>query len=73
MEPTIVWDQIVVSDPVREKENASRFTPAETRVIAAADGARNVSAIVESSGVARFDAVRAVYQLLRSGVLRSAT
>jgi len=73
MEPTIVWDQVVVSDPVREKENAARFTPAETRVIAAADGVRNVSAIIDACGVARFDAVRAVYQLVRSGVLRSAT
>jgi CheY-like chemotaxis protein len=73
MEPTIVWDRVVVADPVREKENASRFTPAETRVIAAADGVRNVSAIIETSGVAKFEAVRAVYQLLRSGVLRSAT
>ena len=73
MEPTILWDQVVEADPVRERENAGRLTSAELKVIAAADGTRNVSAIVESCGVAKFDAVRAVYQLLRSHVLRSAT
>jgi len=73
MEPTILWDQVVVTDPVRERENAARLTPAETRVLSVADGVRDVSAIVESSGIPKFDAVRAVYQLLRSHVLRSAT
>ena len=73
MEPTIQWDQVVVADAARERENAARLTPAELKVLAVADGLRNVSAIVEACGVPKFDAVRAVYQLLRSHVLRGAT
>lgn len=72
MESTIVWDQLLTVDEARRRENEARLTAEERRVVEAADGARNVSAVVEASGVPRFEAIRAVYQLLRSHVLRGA-
>lgn len=72
MEPTIVWDQVVAVDDVQHRENEARLTAEERRVLAAADGTRPVATVIEVSGVPKFEAVRAVYQLLRSHVLRGA-
>lgn len=72
MEPTIVWDQLVAVDDVQHRENEARLTAEEKRVVAAVDGTRPVAAVIDASGVPRFEAVRAVYQLLRSHVLRGA-
>ncbi len=70
MESTIVWDHTLRVDEACRRENEARLTAEERRVVEAADGTRNVSAVVEASGVPRFEAIRAVYQLLRSHVLR---
>ncbi len=72
MEATIVWDQVVTVDEAQRRETEARLTVEERRVLAAADGSRPVADVVEVSGVPRFEAVRAVYQLLRSHVLRGA-
>ena len=72
MEPTIVWDQVVVIDEARRRENDARLTADERRVVAAVDGTRAVAEVMRVAGVAKFEAVRAVYQLLRSHVLRPA-
>jgi hypothetical protein len=70
MEGTIVWDQVVVVDEARQRENGLRLTDEEKRVVGAADGVRSIGAIAEASGLGRFEAVRAIYQLLRSHHLR---
>jgi CheY-like chemotaxis protein len=70
MESRLDWDQAVVVDELARAEIEANITSADRRVLAFADGKRSIGQIVDACELARFDAVRAVFQLLSSRVLR---
>ncbi|MFO0613267.1 MAG: response regulator [Polyangiaceae bacterium] len=71
MEPTIAWDQVLSVDekalaPLREK-----LSRAEKLVVDAVDGKRTLDEVLAASHLGSFDAVKVVYQFLKSRVLVS--
>ena len=70
MEGTIVWDQVVVVDDGALDRVGASFSRAERMIVDAVDGRRTITQILAISELGRFDAVRVVYQLLSSRVLR---
>lgn len=71
MESTIQFDQVVVVDRVAlEAVGEGQLTAAERRVLEACDGKRTVSEIVAETALGSFDAVKVIYQFLKSRVLR---
>ncbi len=72
MEGTINFDQVVVIDPMAvESLGANKLTRTEELVLGAVTGARTVSEVMKESQVSSFDAIKIVYQLLQSRVLRA--
>lgn len=72
MEGTINFDQVVLIDQVAlESVGSSNLTRTEQLLLGAADGARTVSEIIKESSVGSFDAIKIIYQLLQSRVLRT--
>ncbi len=71
MESTIVWDQIVAIDPSLLANVAEQLTRAEKLVLDVIDGRRTITLVVAESNLSSFDAVKVVYQFLRSRVLRA--
>jgi hypothetical protein len=71
MEGTIQFDQVVVVDRVAlEAVGEGQLTAAERRVLEACDGKRSVSDVVAETALGSFDAVKVIYQFLKSRVLR---
>jgi CheY-like chemotaxis protein len=71
METTIHFDQIVyVDEAALGSIDPAKLTRTDNLVLAAVDGARTVNEVIKESAVGSFDAIKAVYQLLQSRVLR---
>lgn len=71
MEGTINFDQVVFVDPVaRDAVGNAKLTRTDRLVLDAADGTRTVSEVIQESAVSSFDAIKALYQLLQSRVIR---
>lgn len=70
MEGTIEWDQVVVVDPITSQKLDASITHAERAVLDLADGERTVNDIVSASELGSFVAVKAIFQFLKSKVLR---
>jgi hypothetical protein len=72
MEGTINFDQVVYVDPVaREAVGAHALTRVDKLVLDAVDGTRTVNEVIKECAVGSFDAIKAIYQLLQSRVIRS--
>lgn len=71
MEKTIAWDDVVVVDEAALEQVGEKLEKAERKLLAVIDGRKNVNQIVDDSELPRFDALKIVYQLLSSRVLRS--
>ncbi len=71
MEGTIVWEDVVVVDEAALSQVESSFNRSERLLLAAVDGKRTVTQIVDECEITRFDALKILYQLLSSRVLRS--
>jgi CheY-like chemotaxis protein len=71
MEASIAWDQVVTIDEAAHREHAAGFSRLERRVLESVDGRRTIKQILDESDVGRFDAMKAIQQLLRSRVLRA--
>lgn len=72
MEGSIVWDEVIVIDETARLAVKESLSRPEQLVLAAVDGVRSVEAIVGESELARFDALKVLYQLKSSRVLRAA-
>jgi hypothetical protein len=71
METTINFDQVVYVDAsALGAIGETQLTRTDRLVLAAVDGNRSVNEIIKESAVGSFDAIKAVYQLLQSRVLR---
>lgn len=70
MEGTIVWEDIVVVDEAVLQQVGENLNNAERMLLSVVDGKRDVNEIVEESDLARFDALKIIYQFLSSRVLR---
>ena len=71
METTINFDQVVMIDQMALDSIAKgKLTRTDQRVLAMVDGKRTVNEIIHESAVSSFDAIKALYQLLQSRVLR---
>ncbi len=71
MESTIHFDQIVYVDPAALGSIApDKLTRTDNLVLSSVDGARTVNEVIKESAVGSFDAIKSVYQLLQSRVLR---
>jgi CheY-like chemotaxis protein len=71
MESTIHFDQIVyVDEAALGSVDPDKLTRTDKLVLAAVDGVRTVNDVIKESAVGSFDAIKAVYQLLQSRVLR---
>jgi len=71
MEGTINFDQVVYIDTVAmEALGEDKLTRIDKLVMAAVDGMRTVNEVIKESAVGSFDAIKALYQLLQSRVIR---
>jgi hypothetical protein len=70
MESRLDWEQVVVVDELARAEVESSITSTDRRVLSVVDGKRTIGQIVDACDLARFDAVKAVFELLASRVLR---
>jgi CheY-like chemotaxis protein len=71
METTIHFDQIVyVDENTLSAVGDGKLTRIDKLVLGAVDGQRTVNEVIKESAVGSFDAIKAVYQLLHSRVLR---
>jgi CheY-like chemotaxis protein len=71
MESTIHFDQIVYVDATALGAiGDDKLTRTDKLVLSAVDGARTVNEVIKESAVGSFDAIKSVYQLLQSRVLR---
>jgi CheY-like chemotaxis protein len=71
MESTIHFDQTVYVDQTALAAlDDAKLTRIDKLVIAAVDGSRSVNQVIKESAVGSFDAIKAIYQLLQSRVLR---
>ncbi len=71
MESTIHFDQIVYLDNTALGAiGADKLTRTDKLVLSAVNGERTVNEVIKESAVGSFDAIKAVYQLLQSRVLR---
>jgi CheY-like chemotaxis protein len=71
MESTIHFDQVVYVDPhALDAVGDEKLTRTDKLVIDAVDGSRTVNEVIKESAVGSFDAIKAIYQLLQSRVLR---
>jgi hypothetical protein len=70
MESTINFDQVVYVEATALAAIDAKLTRTDRLVLGAVDGARTVSHVIKESAVGSFDAIKAVYQLLQSRVLR---
>jgi len=74
MESTIHFDQVVYTDPLAlESVGDEKLTRTDRMVLEAVNGTRTVSEVIKESAVGSFDAIKAIYQLLQSRVLRPRT
>lgn len=72
MESTINFDQIILIDQVAlDALGEGKLTRTDKMVIDAVNGTRTVSQVIKESSVGSFDAIKTVYQLLQSRVLRT--
>jgi hypothetical protein len=71
METTIHFDQIVYVDVTTLGViGDDKLTRTDKLVLSVVDGARTVNEVIKESAVGSFDAIKSVYQLLQSRVLR---
>jgi CheY-like chemotaxis protein len=70
MEGKILWDNVMSVDEATLKPLSDSLTRPERMVIAAVDGVRTVTEIVNECDLAHFDALKVLYQLQGSRVLR---
>ncbi|HVY44261.1 MAG TPA: DUF4388 domain-containing protein [Minicystis sp.] len=71
MEGTINFDQTVVLDQVAlDSVGDDKLTQLDKMVVAAVNGQRSVNEVIKESSVSSFDAIKSIYQLLQSRVLR---
>jgi len=71
MESTIHFDQIVyVDNTALGAIGSDKLTRTDKLVLSAVNGERTVNEVIKESAVGSFDAIKAVYQLLQSRVLR---
>jgi CheY-like chemotaxis protein len=71
MEGTIHFDNVVVVDEVALDGVREKLTRIDQLVLGAVDGQRTVNEVVKESSAGSFDAIKAIYQLLQSRVLRT--
>ncbi len=72
MEGSIVWDEVIHIDESAKLAVRESLSRPEQMVLAAVDGVRDVAGIVDECELARFDALKVLYQLKSSRVLRAA-
>ncbi len=71
MESTIDFDQVLNIDQAAvEALGPDKLNRVEQRVLAAINGERTVSEIIHESAVGSFDAIKSLYQLIQSRVVR---
>jgi hypothetical protein len=74
MEGTINFDQTVFVDTAAlDSVGEGKLTALDRMVVAAVNGQRSVNEVIKESNVSSFDAIKAVYQLMQSRVLRPRT
>jgi CheY-like chemotaxis protein len=74
METTINFDQVVYVDGTALGAlGEDKLTRTDKLVLGVVDGNRTVNEVIKDSAVGSFDAIKAVYQLLQSRVLRPRT
>lgn len=71
MEGTIHFDNVLVVDEVALDGVREKLTRTDQLVLGAVNGQRTVNEVVKESAVGSFDAIKAIYQLLQSRVLRT--
>ncbi|MEZ4297562.1 MAG: response regulator [Polyangiaceae bacterium] len=72
MESTINFDQIIMVDQVaHDALPEGKLTRTDRLVLDAVNGSRTVSQVIKESNLGSFDAIKTVYQLLQSRVLRT--
>lgn len=71
IEATIVWDQALKVDEASLEPLRDKLSRAEKLVIEAVDGKRTVDEVISASHLGSFDAVKVVYQFLKSRILVS--
>ena len=72
MEGSILWDEVIHIDESAKLAVRESLSRPEQMVLAAVDGVRDVAGIVDECELARFDALKVLYQLKSSRVLRAA-
>jgi tetratricopeptide (TPR) repeat protein len=60
-------DSVFELDKLRLKKSGTTLTPEEERLVPLIDGKRDVSALVDASGLGEFDAGKALYGLVTAG------
>jgi tetratricopeptide (TPR) repeat protein len=65
-------DMVFQTDEARRTELESRLTPRHSAVLQYVDGRRDMARIVDATGLSEFDVGKALFELLESGVVRSA-
>ena len=71
MSDAIDFNAVMVIDQVAlEKLGDSKVNSIEKRILEKVDGDREVRALIEASNLAPFDAIKALYQLKQSRILR---
>jgi DNA-binding response OmpR family regulator len=71
MEGSIVWEDVIVVDDAALAQVEASLTRPERMVVDAVDGKRALSAIVDACELAQFDALKVLFQLKSSRVLRA--
>jgi CheY-like chemotaxis protein len=72
MEGTINFDQVIVLDSMTlDSVGVAKLTRIDNLVLGAVDGQRTVNEVIKESHASSFDAIKSVYQLLQSRVLRT--
>jgi CheY-like chemotaxis protein len=71
METTINFDQVILVDQMAlDSVGTDKLTRVDKLVLAAVNGTRTVNEVIKDSAVGSFDAIKSIYQLLQSRLVR---